>query len=114
MVPVPPEGSIELLVNDPDTFALMTGTIVALPRGQGKKARFKIATHIDGQAQRSVHLGYRKPVRPRHPRPQKSIRFTLSRRQPGRPPALPDGGPGKPPPPQKEATLCLQLTTLVD
>ncbi len=113
MVPVPPEGSIELEITDPDTFRLMRGTIVAMPRKGNKKARFRIATRTDGRSDGSVTLTHQIPVRPRHPLPEQSLSFTLSRRASKRPLPLPDGGAPPPPKPPGEVMLCLQLTTLV-
>jgi hypothetical protein len=110
-VPVPAEGAIELEVEHPETMALMTGTVVALPRRYGKDARLRIRTYADGRSQGSVSLDYRMPARPVHPRPQKSIRFQLERRKPHKPLRAPDGGVRKPN--EDDTVVCLQLTALL-
>jgi hypothetical protein len=99
LVKVPPRGSIELSIEDPDTLDLMSGTIVALPAHKGRgKLTIDIAVGIDGQAQQGLTLTAREAVRLQHARARRQLRIGFGQR--ARDATLP-------------AEVCLQLTALL-
>jgi hypothetical protein len=110
MVKVPPEGELVLDVKDPDTLALLSATIVALPNDAGPDARFNVVAVTDGTRNKLVSVSRTSPApRIEHPRPRRDFQLVL-RQLPAAASAPTDGGAAPPEPIARE--VCVQLTAL--